>query len=163
MNTQPIDHRDHPVDGDVPGVHDVEDLDAAIGEHPLVVAVRGGAEGVDLLRAVQQQLARAAAELAFLDEHRVEFEADDLLERGRAITRGVRATKRLAEMELLRTRRFGTQPTELHGHPQVKKVLSLLLDRIAEVAHGVLPESRADELDTKFRSTLEADPAVPWP
>lgn len=163
MNTQPIGHRDDPVDGGVRGVDDVEDLDAAIDDHPLVAAVREGAEGVDLLRAVQQQLARAAAELAFLDEHRAEFEADNLLERGRSITRSVRATKRLAEMELLRTRRFGTQPSVLEGNPQVRLVLSLLLDRIAEVAHEVLSEHKADELDAKFRGVLEADPVVPWP
>jgi hypothetical protein len=156
MSTQPIDLRD---DLSL----DENSSDPALEDHPLVLAVRDGAEGVDLLRAVQQQMARAAAKLAWLDLHRSEFESEALLERGRAISRGVRATKRLAEMERLRTRRFGTQPTVLEGHPQVRLVLSLLLDRIAEVAHEVLSEHKADELDAKFRVVLEADPGVPWP
>jgi hypothetical protein len=175
MNVQPIDDdnyepyvADPGEDGDAVD-QVVEDIEEVLGhedrlrDHPLVVAVGRGDEGVDLLRAVQLQMARAAAELGFLDEHRHEFEDHELLERGRAVTRNVRAMKRLAELELLRIRRFGTQPTDLHADPQVHRVLDLLLDRILEVAQDVLPEAKADELDARFRVVLEADPAVPWP
>jgi hypothetical protein len=144
-------------------IEDVLGVEDRVGEHPLVVAVAAGNEGVELLRVVQHEIARASAELGFLDLRRAEFEGDELLERGRAITRQVRAMKRLAELELLRLRRFGMQPTDLHGDPQVHRVLDLLVQRICDLSEEVLPQAKASELNTKLRRVLEADPAVPWP
>lgn len=142
---------------------DVVDQDAQIEDHPLVVAVRDGAEGVALLHCVAEALARHQAELAWLDLHRHCFDGDELLDRGRAITRSGRALRRLAELEVARIRRFGTQPSVLDGHPQVRLVLDALLERVCAVAHEVLLTEKAHELDARLRETLEADPAVPWP
>lgn len=131
-------------------------------DHPIVRAVVHRDEGVELLRVIQVEMSKAAAELRFLDDHRDEFEADELLERGRDITRQVRALRRLAELECTRIRRFGRPPLRLDD-PMVRRVLGLLVDRIVEVGHEVLPETKADELETKFRERLAAEPDVPWP
>lgn len=131
-------------------------------DHPIVRAVVRRDEGVELLRVIQQEMAKAAAELAWLDDNRDEYEPDELLERGRAVTRQVRALRRLAELECSRIRRFGRPPLRLDD-PMVRRALGLLVERIVGVGHEVLPESKADELETKFRERLAAEPGVPWP
>jgi hypothetical protein len=131
-------------------------------DHPIVRAVVRRDEGVELLRVIQIEMAKAAAELRFLDDHRDEFEADELLERGRAITRQVRALRRLVELECSRIRRFGRPPLRLDD-PMVRRAFGLLVERIVEVGHEVLPEGKADELEVKFRERLAAEPQVPWP
>ena len=131
-------------------------------DHPIVRAVVHRDEGVELLKVIQVEMAKAAAELAWLDEHRDEFEGDELLERGRSITRHVRAMKRLAELECTTLRRFGRPPLRLDD-PMVRQALGLLVERIVEVGHEVLPENRADELEARFRERLAPEPDVPWP
>ncbi len=131
-------------------------------DHPIVRAVVRRDEGVELLRVIQQEMAKAAAELRFLDENRDEYEPDELLERGRSITRQVRALRRLAELECTRIRRFGRPPLRLDD-PMVRRALGLLVERIVEVGHEVLPENTADEIEMRFRERLAAEPDVPWP
>ncbi len=130
--------------------------------HPLVRAVANGNEGVELLRLIRQQMAEAAAELGFLDQHRDELEAEDLLRRGRDITRIVRALKRFADLEVARLRRFGRPPVKLDD-PAVLKVLDLLVERVIEIGYEVLPTANADELDQALRDSLASDPTLPWP
>lgn len=131
-------------------------------DHPIVRAVVHRDEGVELLKVIQIEMAKAAAELRFLDEHRDEYEGDELLDRGRAITRQVRALRRLAELECTRLRRFGRPPLRLDD-PMVRRALGMLVERIVGVGHDVLPEAKADELEMKFRERLAAEPGVPWP
>lgn len=131
-------------------------------DHPIVRAVVHRDEGVELLKVIQVEMAKAAAELRFLDEHRDDFDADELLERGRAITRQVRALRRLAELECTRIRRFGRPPLRLDD-PMVRRALGMLVERIVEVGHEVLPETKADELELRVRERLAAEPDVPWP
>lgn len=114
---------------------------------------------VSRLRVIQIAMARNAALLAFMAEHPEHY---DTLEDGRAVSRHVRALKSLAELEL-RDLRLGGQAGPAPDSPVMKEVLSLLVDRISQVAHDVLPAETADELESGFRHALEADPQVPWP
>lgn len=133
----------------------------SIDDHPLVRAVLAGDEGVDLLKLIQQQMAHAAAELGFLDHHRDEFEPEDLLRRGRDITRQVRALRRFADLEVARLRHFGPPAMKLDD-PMIRRTLDLLVERIVQVAYDVLPETKADELDVRLKEAVAADPQLPW-
>lgn len=131
-------------------------------DHPIVRAVVHRDEAVELLKVIQVEMAKAAAELRFLDDHRHEFDGEDLLRRGRDITRQVRALRWLAELECTQVRRFGRPPLRLND-PMVRRALGMLVERIVEVGHEVLPESKADELELRVRERLAAEPDVPWP
>lgn len=114
---------------------------------------------VSRLRVIQVALARDAALLAFMSKHPEHY---DTLKDGRAVSRHVRTLKTLAELEL-RDLRSGAQPGPGPASPVMKEVLSLLVDKIVQVAHDVLPAATANELDDRFRNALETDSNVPWP
>jgi hypothetical protein len=131
-------------------------------EQPIVRAVARRDEGVELLRVIQVELALAAAELAWLDDHRCDFEDDDLLARGRAITRQVRALRRLADLEVSRVRRFGRPDVRLDD-PRVVRLMGLLLERVIDIGSDVLPAENAERFETTLRQRLAAEPLVPCP
>ncbi len=120
---------------------------------------RKSSDVVARLRVIQVALARDAALLAFMSEHPDHY---DTLEDGRAVSRHVRALKVLAELEL-RDLRLGGRPGPGPGSPEMRQVLSLLVDKIIQVAHDVLGTDTATQLERRFHHALDADPHVPWP
>ncbi|MBK6520016.1 MAG: hypothetical protein IPM79_37680 [Polyangiaceae bacterium] len=128
-------------------------------EHPLVAAMQRHDDTVELLRVIQQEMARAAATLAFMAEHP---EAFDLMEDGRAITREVRLMKRLAEVLIVERRKLGPPPLG-PDHPQARRAFGLLVERVVEIARDVLPADNASALDARVRLSIAEDPKIPWP
>jgi hypothetical protein len=128
-------------------------------DHPLVAAVQRHDDIAELLRIIQHEMARAAAALAFMAGHP---EAFDLVEDGRAITREVRLMKRLAELLIVERRKLGPPPLQ-PDHPQARRALGLLIERIVEIARDVLPPDKAAAIDARLRTSIAEDPQIPWP
>jgi hypothetical protein len=106
-------------------------------------------------------LARLYGELVWLEEH--PHEVDDLLEEGRAISRRVRALKRLTEIELKEHRLEGGSPdVDLHG-PLARQVIALLVTKLTAVTNDVVSADDAKRIIEMFESAIEADADVPWP
>ncbi len=116
---------------------------------------------MDRLRACQLGLARLYAELRWLEEN--PNEVDDLVEAGRAISRRIRAIKRLVELELREHRLRGHDPdVDLHS-PLARQVIALLVDTLINVTRNVVSADDADKIVEVFESRVKADPEIPWP
>lgn len=116
---------------------------------------------MDRLRACQLGLARLYAELRWLEEN--PNEVDDLVEAGRAISRRIRAIKRLVELELREHRLRGHDPdVDLHS-PLARQVIALLVDTLINVTRNVVIADDADKIVEVFESRVKADPEIPWP
>lgn len=139
-----------------------DDPVVAPGHDPVVVAYSDpNSTTTDRLRACQMGLARQYATLRWLEEHPNDL--DDLVEAGRAISRRMRALKRLTEIELKEHRLEGGSPdVDLHG-PVARQVVALLVDKLANVTTDVISADDADKIVSMFEGRIEADPDVPWP
>lgn len=116
---------------------------------------------IDRLRACQLGLARLYGELRWLEEN--PSQVDDLVEAGRAISRRMRALKRLVELELRQHRLEGHEPQiDLHD-PLVKEVVALFVDTLINVTRNMIAEDDADRIVEMFTSKVEAVPDIPWP
>ena len=134
----------------------------APGHDPVVAAYTDSASArVDRLRACQMGLARLYVQLRRLEEH--PDDEDNLVEAGRAISRRVRAIKRLTELELREHRLNGREPDlDLRG-PLARKIISLLVDTLVNVTNEMVSADDADEVVSKFKIAIEADTNIPWP
>lgn len=116
---------------------------------------------VDRLRPCQAGLARLYGELRWLEEH--PDDVDDLLEAGRAISRRMRALKRLTELELREHRLEGGPPEVDFNSPIVREVVALFVDTLINVTRDMIAEDDADDIVEMFKSKVEADDQIPWP
>lgn len=140
-----------------PVLHDLAASD------PVVQAYRPEAHVgvVGRLRAVQIAIAEAAADLSWLREH-PELH-DDLLESGRAVSRRVRALKKLAEADLHELHTIWPGDESDPRSPEAYRAVRMLHERIMSVARDVLSPDRAEALETGLDARLRAEPAIPWP
>lgn len=137
---------------------DIED-DEVLASHPLVQAFRDPkVGGVERLRVIKEAMCRAAAELEFQRLHPEAFEQP---EAGRAVTRRVRALKKLKEVELSELRAFG--PRDEVDPSVAERLIRVLHHRVVEVIHEALPEHMAAAVEAGLRRELEADERIPWP
>lgn len=127
---------------------------------PVVAAYLDRLPLVDRLGAIQVEQARTAAELSWMRLHAADY-GEDLLEAARAVSRRVRALRRLAELDLAHHRATEPEGIDL-GSPEGQQALCLLFDRIVGVAADVLPGDVADALVERFTAALAADPDIPW-
>lgn len=150
---------DGPGDFDRDDDSSCDDTDALVLAHPLVVAFRDASTTtVERLRLIQVAMARCAAELAFQTERPQHFEQP---EAGRAVSRRVRALKRIAEVELAEARSCGPRSSQV-DHPDTAKLLDFFFQRVVGIFHEALPENYATSMEYGLRKALEEDPAIPW-
>lgn len=131
---------------------------APSSDHPLVVAVRERQEPVEVLRVVQNQLARASAQLEFMALHAEHFSVED----ARAVTRRARGLRRFAELVIAEQRVIGTgglDPDSALG----RLVFEMLVGRVAKVANDVLDDGTAAQLMTRIQTEVETEPDLRWP
>jgi len=115
----------------------------------------------DRLRACQMGLARLYGELRWLEEN--PGRVDDILEEGRAISRRIRALKRLVELELREHRLAGgAQEVDLHG-PLARQVIALLVTKLAAVTNDVVSADDAQKIVKMFEGAIESNDDIPWP
>ncbi len=126
--------------------------------NPLVEAVQRREPAIELLRLIQIRMAEIAATLGFMADHPATF---NLVEDGRALSREVRMLKRMSELIVTAHRSMGP-PALAAGHPEVRRVLSLLVDRVLEIGREVLPVASATAIEERLRVVLTSiliDPA----
>ena len=146
-------------DDGVDGEATCDDTDALVQNHPLVVAFRDPTTTtIDRLRLIEIAMARCAAELAFQNQHPEYFEQP---EAGRAVSRRVRALKRIAEVELAEARSCGPRHSQI-DHPDTAKLLDALFHRVVGIFHEALPANYATAMEDGLKKALEEDPEIPW-
>ena len=146
----------------IPAVTTITNAAITKSADPVVTAyTHEGNSTVERLRACQHALAVEYASLRWLEEH--PDGVDDLLETGRAVSRRVRALKRLVELELREHRLQGDAPElDLHG-PIACQVISLLVTTLINVTTDVVGADDATDVVNKFKSAVEGNPEIPWP
>jgi hypothetical protein len=128
---------------------------------PIVAAYTADDVGVvDRLRACQVAIAIEHARLQWLEEN--PDAVDDLLEAGRAISRRVRAIKKIVELELDVQRLRGDPEPDIRS-PIAKKVYAALVDQLEEVTRDMVAEDTANNIFNLFKAKVEAHPDIPWP
>ena len=116
----------------------------------LEAAVTGRRPLQDRLRAAQLDLARSAATLAWMAEN----PGPDALEQGRAISRHMRAIRKLIELELRERKDLGRPEVDLRSEG-VEEIVGLLIDTFERVSQQVLPKDDADEIMRRTRDRIE--------
>lgn len=136
--------------------------ETAVAHDPLVAAYRrgSGADLVGRLRAAQEVVAVCYGKLRHMETHPEKY--DDLTESGRAISRRIRATKRLVELELRQARHASTEQVDI-GSPKIRQVLDLLVQEIERVTIEMIPADTAAVVIARFRAKVAADEAIPLP
>jgi hypothetical protein len=113
-------------------------------------ALRSNSSYRDRLRAIQAEIARSAAILEWLAAHPGRGRLDE----ARAVSRKVRALRKLLEVERQEHRHLPPQEIDLGSH-EVEQVVQLLIQTFEDASEAVLPGDVADELMDAARLRLE--------
>jgi hypothetical protein len=139
---------------------DIWGTQAVIPEDARIAAAVDTSSTIDRLRACQLGVARLYAQLRWLQGN--PEKVDDVLESGRAISRHVRAIKKLVELELHQHRLRGQPEIDVRGK-LAKRVISLLVQEIIGVTREMVPPGDARVIIDNFEAAIEANPEIPWP